>query len=472
VLSILPGNGLAVHETLELTTRYKTLAKTPIFNVLSDPLRRKLAREVVPECIPAGSTVTEEGETNAIFVVADGALSVYADGVFIRHLRQGDFFGEQTLFDEEAAPVTTIADMPCNLYYIAPNFFEGCTTEFLEHLKHSLHMSQRVEFEDLFISGTIGRGGSGIVRQAVHKTTLRKYAIKCCSLRRIARLQQKEAIKSEMDVLREVHHPFIVKLVRTFRTEKKVHLLMELVSGIELFRALDLIGILQRGPAQFYVGSTALAMDYLHRRNIVYRDLKPENILLDKVGYIKVVDFGLAKKLKEGRTYTLLGTPQYMAPEVVLMKGYSCSVDTWALGILLYECMCGCLPFEGETHLDILGAVLHTPVSFPKVLKDADAPTLIAGLLEKKVEERLGCSVSGFRPIKEHAFFRDFNWDKLVERAVAPPLVPEVGMAGGGSATPDWTRSGSEDSAFASSEDESEYDTSKATAVQDGFGAW
>jgi cGMP-dependent protein kinase len=413
--------------------------------------------------------VTEEGETKAVFVVADGALSVYADGVFIRHLCQGDFFGEQTLFEnDEPAPVTTIADTACNLYYVAPNFFEGCTKTFVDHLKHSLVLTQRVEFTDLYISGTIGRGGSGIVRTAVHKASLKKYAIKSCSLRRIARLQQKEAIKSEMEVLREVHHPFIVKLVRTFRTDKKVHMLMELVGGIELFRALDLLGILTRSASQFYVGSTALAMEYLHRRNIVYRDLKPENILLDKEGYIKVVDFGLAKKLTEGRTYTLLGTPQYMAPEVVLMKGYSCSVDTWGVGVLLFECLCGYLPFDGSSHFDILANVLNAPVSFPKVLKDPDATTLILGLLEKKVEERLACSVSGYRPMKEHAFFSDFNWDKLVERAVTPPLDPS--RLERPSSTPERTRSGSEESAFASSEDGS--DNTNTRSVTDGFSDW
>jgi cGMP-dependent protein kinase len=472
VLSIFPGSGLHVHETLELTQRFKTLAKTAIFSLLSDPLRRKLAREVVPERIPPGSTVTEEGETKAVFVVADGALSVYADGVFIRHLKGGDFFGEQTLFEnDEPAPVTTIADMACSLYYIAPDFFAGCTKTFLGHLQHSLQMTQPVEFKELFISGTIGRGGSGIVRQAVHKTTLKKYAIKSCSMRRIERLQQKAAIKSEMEVLRVLHHPFIVKLVRTFRTEKKVHLLMELVAGIELFRALDILGILKKADAQFYCGSTALAMEYLHKRNIVYRDLKPENIILDKEGYIKVVDFGLAKKLTEGRTYTLLGTPQYMAPEVVLMKGYSCSVDTWGVGVLLFECLCGYLPFEGNSHFDILANVLHSEVSFPKVLKDQDAQALIKGLLEKKVEERLGCSVSGYKPFKEHTFFKSFDWDKLMERAVVPPLDPSR-VDRVVASTPDRTRSGSEDSTFASSEEGSEKDALDARSVTDGFSDW
>jgi len=290
-------------------------------------------------------------------------------------------------------------------------------------------------------------------------------------MRRIERLQQKAAIKSEMEVLRVLHHPFIVKLVRTFRTEKKVHLLMELVAGIELFRALDILGILKKADAQFYCGSTALAMEYLHKRNIVYRDLKPENIILDKEGYIKVVDFGLAKKLTEGRTYTLLGTPQYMAPEVVLMKGYSCSVDTWGVGVLLFECLCGYLPFEGNSHFDILANVLHSEVSFPKVLKDQDAQALIKGLLEKKVEERLGCSVSGYKPFKEHTFFKSFDWDKLMERAVVPPLDPSR-VDRVVASTPDRTRSGSEDSTFASSEEGSEKDALDARSVTDGFSDW
>lgn len=465
VYEILPGRG--IEEQLEITRRLATLRSVHLFEILSNPQRRRLIQEVRSVRYDAGAAVCKEGDVQVAFVVAHGELSVFTpDGELIRKLKEGHVFGEDTLFSANESLVTVTAETDALLYVIPSGFFEPCNQTFRMQLKRSLECTAKVEYHDLFISATLGRGGSGVVRMAVHKSTMKRYALKSCSWRRIKRLKQTHAIQSEITILKEVTHPFIVKLVHAFRSAKNVHMLMELVSGIELFRALDILGILKKKDAQFYCASTALAMEYLHRKNIVFRDLKPENILLDEVGYIKVVDFGIAKKLVDGRTYTLLGTPQYMAPEVVLMKGYSVHVDTWALGVLLFEGMGGCLPFEGNTHFDILTAVLRQPVRFPRSLKDGflipaeqSARSIIQGLLEKKVEDRLGSSGNGYRQLKEHEFFSDFDWNGLLEHAIEAPLVPDARSHL--CTTPDRTRSGSEDSAFAS-------DTSNESSKAEG----
>ena len=147
--------------------------------------------------------------------------------------------------------------------------------------------------------------------------------------------------------------------VKTFKDREYLYFLTELCTGGELYDAIRKLGLLNREQAQFYLGSIIVAIEYLHERNIAYRDLKPENVLLDSQGYTKLIDFGCAKKMKE-RSYTLVGTPHYMAPEVILGKGYGLTADIWTFGIILYEFVCGPLPFgnDAEDQLEIFRDIL------------------------------------------------------------------------------------------------------------------
>ncbi len=144
-------------------------------------------------------------------------------------------------------------------------------------------------------------------------------------------------------------------LVKTFRDGAYLYFLTELITGGELYDAIREMDLLTRSQAQFYIASIAIAIEYLHERAIAYRDLKPENILLDSQGYIKLIDFGCARKLGDtGRTYTLIGTPHYMAPEVILGRGYNQTADIWSVGVCCYEFMCGPLPFGYDATEDQL----------------------------------------------------------------------------------------------------------------------
>jgi len=203
------------------------------------------------------------------------------------------------------------------------------------------------------------------------------------------------------------------------------------VQGGELFARLQnsaTPGRIPPGDARFYGGCVLDALEHLHALGVVYRDLKPENLLIDAEGYLKIVDFGFAKVVAD-RTYTLCGTPEYLAPELVLGKGHDKGVDYWALGILLYEQVAGYSPFADSPNNDqmvICRNILKGEVVFPAYVKDKDLRDLILKLLVKDVPRRFGCLLGGAQDIRQHRFFRPLDFDELFSRRVPAPWVPEL----------------------------------------------
>jgi len=281
--------------------------------------------------------------------------------------------------------------------------------------------------------GIVGEGGFGVVTMVKHRVTGAEYALKCVKRSHVLSEQHQVALCNERDILSSVDHPFIVRLVRTFKDEACVYFLTELICGGELLDALDKIGILGKSQAQFYAGSMLMALQFLHERRIVYRDLKPENILLDMSGYIKLIDFGLAKKVVDGRTYTLVGTPQFMAPEqirsqIYVGKGYTTDVDYWSLGVCLYEFVCGDLPFGRgcDDQYEIFTSILRDKVVLPPHVKDEETQLMVRGLLVKRPEKRLGGGFDGATDTKKHPFFAGYDWDGLMARQIPAPIGPHV----------------------------------------------
>eukprot|EP01017_Pseudomicrothorax_dubius_P008452 TRINITY_DN12783_c0_g2_i2.p1 TRINITY_DN12783_c0_g2~~TRINITY_DN12783_c0_g2_i2.p1 ORF type:complete len:279 (-),score=86.05 TRINITY_DN12783_c0_g2_i2:169-948(-) len=206
--------------------------------------------------------------------------------------------------------------------------------------------------------------------------------------------------------------------------------LTEYVSGQELFDIIRDIGLLSTYDAQFAIGSIILAIEYLHSENIIYRDLKPENIMVDEQGYIKLIDMGTAKILSPSnlRTYTIIGTPHYIAPEVLKGKGYTTAVDLWAIGVCLFEFMCGYLPFgdEADDPMEIYESVSKAKVIFPLYLQDQAAKSLILQLLSKIPEQRLGPS---YAALKANPWFANFSWEKLLEKELVSPFqIPQQSL--------------------------------------------
>ncbi|VUZ98190.1 cGMP-dependent protein kinase [Plasmodium vivax] len=417
-----------IDASIDHNNKKSIIKKMYIFRYLSEQQCNLLIEAFRTTRYEEGDYIIQEGEVGSRFyIIKNGEVEVTKNGKRLRTLGKNDYFGERALLYDEprtASIISKATSVEC--WFVDKSvFLQIIQGPMLTHLEERIKMQDtKVEMHELETERIIGRGTFGTVKLVHHKPTQIRYALKCVSKRSIISLNQQNNIKLEREITAENDHPFIIRLVRTFKDSNCFYFLTELVTGGELYDAIRKLGLLSKPQAQFYLGSIILAIEYLHERNIVYRDLKPENILLDKQGYVKLIDFGCAKKI-QGRAYTLVGTPHYMAPEVILGKGYGCTVDIWALGVCLYEFICGPLPFgnDQEDQLEIFRDILTGQLTFPDYVSDQDSINLMKRLLCRLPQGRIGCSINGFKDIKEHAFFGNFNWDKLAGRLLEPPLV-------------------------------------------------
>uniref|UniRef100_A0A665W5B3 Ribosomal protein S6 kinase beta-2 n=1 Tax=Echeneis naucrates TaxID=173247 RepID=A0A665W5B3_ECHNA len=233
--------------------------------------------------------------------------------------------------------------------------------------------------------------------------------------------------RAEREILETVRHPFIVDLLYAFQTGGKLYLILECLSGGELFMQLEKEGIFMEDTACFYLGEIILALGHLHSYGIIYRDLKPENIMLNHQGHIKLTDFGLCKEsIHDGTvTHTFCGTIEYMAPEILTRSGHNRAVDWWSLGALMYDMMTGSPPFTAENRKKTIDKILKCKLNLPPYLT-IDARDLIKKLLKKNPAQRLGSSKADSMDIQKHPFFRHINWDDLVNKRVEPPYKPQL----------------------------------------------
>ncbi|CAM9260207.1 unnamed protein product [Chrysoparadoxa australica] len=288
--------------------------------------------------------------------------------------------------------------------------------------------------KDFELLSVIGMGAFGKVLQVRNAWNGKIYALKCISKKMLQKKNHTAYMQAERDIMTKIRHPFVVQLMCAFQTEKKLFLVMKYLPGGELFFHLSKQGLLLEENARFYASEMVLALEHLHAHGIIHRDLKPENLLLAESGHICLTDFGLAKELGPGEEEglkTICGTNEYMAPEMILRKGYGKAVDWWSLGALLYEMMAGYPPFRGKTLKELNRKILNDKVVLPKWLS-GPAHQMTRGLLERNVSKRLGASrttmfeIGGVTAVKKHPFFKEIDWVKLLAMEVEPPFKPEL----------------------------------------------
>ncbi|XP_066456607.1 cGMP-dependent protein kinase 2-like [Eleutherodactylus coqui] len=448
-------------------------------SLLKDLPEEKLSKIV--DCLEVdfydkGDYIIREGEEgNTFFIIAKGKVCVTQavegsqEPQEIKTLGVGDYFGEKALISEDVRSANIIAEEDDTQCLVVDrdtfNQMVGTYQELQTYLREyvyqlalndhdrrnarrkSLHhsvsrdnsevnqlrelvsrFSSTSPFRYLDVITTLGTGGFGRVELVKLKDEDMTFALKCIKKKHIVDTHQQEHVYWEKNILQQINCPFIIRLYRTFRDAKYVYMLLEVCLGGELWTILRDTGSFEEGTARFCIGCVLEAYDYLHNRGIVYRDLKPENLLLDSEGYIKMVDFGFAKKIGAGKkTWTFCGTPEYVAPEIIMNRGHDFGADYWSLGILIYELLTGSPPFSGTDPIKIYNMVLKgiEKVDFPHRI-GRRSEDLIRRLCRINPAERLGNRKNGISDIRKHKWFQGFNWEGLRNRKLLSPLKREI----------------------------------------------
>ena len=287
----------------------------------------------------------------------------------------------------------------------------------------------KLSYNDFELLKLLGRGSFGEVLLVRLKANKKLYAMKVLDKKMLKQRKQQIHTKTERDLMVKINCPFIVNIKSAFQDETKLYIVSEFLQGGDLFFHMHekRYTVFPEIKARFYIMELVIALDFLHQNNMIYRDLKPENILLDSQGHVKLTDFGLSKifENEDDKAYTVCGTPQYLAPEILLRKGYDKAVDWWSLGCVLYEMLYGRLPFKFKKGQKISLNIYKEEIAFDKKISE-EAKDLIINLLIFDPKSRLGSGVDGGEKIKNHNFFKGVNWKDVWDRKLEPPFVPNL----------------------------------------------
>ncbi|XP_018577921.1 cGMP-dependent protein kinase, isozyme 2 forms cD4/T1/T3A/T3B [Anoplophora glabripennis] len=424
------------------------LKSVPIFKNLPEDTLIKISDVLEETYYAHGDYIIRQGARgDTFFIISKGRVKVTMkmpnsnEEKYIRTLTKGDFFGEKALQGDDLRTANIIVDDPegvSTLVIDRETFnqlisnLDEIRTKYKDEQTDRRRLNEEfehVKLSDLKLLTTLGVGGFGRVELVqIHGRPSKSFALKQMKKAQIVETRQQQHIMSEKEIMGEANCDFIVKLYKTFKDAKYLYMLMESCLGGELWTVLRDKGHFDDGTTRFYTACVVEAFDYLHSRNIIYRDLKPENLLLDNQGYVKLVDFGFAKKLQSGRkTWTFCGTPEYVAPEVILNKGHDISADYWSLGVLMFELLTGTPPFTGSDPMKTYNIILKgiDAIDFPRTIT-RNATALIKKLCRDNPAERLGYQKGGISEIQKHKWFDGFNWEGLVNRTLTPPILPKV----------------------------------------------
>ena len=423
------------------------LRKVPQFEKLSKHEFSRLADAVEEETFEAGHVIIRQGEVgDHFYVIVDGEVKFVKDDEEQGKGGEGVFFGELALLKDDVRAATVEAVSTVSCLTMGRRDFKNLLGPLNEISKRAdsggeeggsgqdaNKHAKNIKFEDLqmkFQKGSrsqqivLGQGAFGRVIIVKHKTTGETYALKCLNKTQIVENQLEQHVVDERRVMAVFDHQFLLKLYNSYWDDKYIYLLLELCLGGELFTFLRKAGRFPEKASRFYASGVIKAFECMHSHNIIYRDLKPENLMLDNQGYLKVVDFGLAKTVTD-RTWTLCGTPDYLAPEIILTKGHNKAVDYWALGVLIYEMTAGFVPFYADDPMEVYQLILDGDLKFPSHFSRS-ACDLIRKLMNSNVSKRMGNTKGGVNDIIRHRWFAGYDWDGLLARKLTPPIRVKV----------------------------------------------
>ena len=407
------------------------LKKSYLFKNLSENTLEAIAKNMKKEKFNKGDVIIQEGTSgNTFYLISKGKVTITKEGKPLRVLDTGECLGEKSLLSNDSLrTASAIAEDKVICYVIYKKEFDMIlkdenTREYL--LKKLALQNTDIQLSDLYYIKFLGKGKFGSVSLVHNQQNI--YAIKAISIKMVEKEKMLwKYFVNERNIMLSLDHPFIVKMVKSLRNKKYCFILMEFVNQINLDEHLSNLSRRKSKKniyeTQFYIGSILLMLEYLQKKYIAHRDIKPSNIMIDANGYLKMIDFGTAKVLKD-YTSTIIGTPHYIAPEILQGKGYSLSCDFWSLGICMYEIFYGIYPFGNTANevIDIYKEVLKKNLCFPsESSKYAHVNAFIRELLAKKVNERV-CNVS---KLKQKTFFEGFEFNKLNDFQLEPPYKPE-----------------------------------------------
>lgn len=457
-----------VQDVLARRMRIRILQSVPLLSRLPESKLVRLAGVMRVQAFADKAYIIRQGEEGSRFyIINEGEVKCTrsdANGQeeeLIR-LTPQEFFGERALITNEPRKANVIALGPVECLVLERKNFQALLSDVQADLQQEMSRressntatteetvvagpSTNYRFEDLRMMRTIGTGTFGRVKVVQHVPSGAVCALKCMNKTEVVASHQEKNIMAEKNLLFECSTcPFVLALLQTYNHPNQIFMLMEFIQGGELwsyiYEKTDTVprsspGGFEMSAVKFYAGNVLLAFKHLHDKGIAYRDLKPENLLIDNLGYIKVIDFGFAKKFpflkngqKQDKTYTLCGTPEYLAPEIVMSKGYDKSVDYWAFGCLVYELFLSRTPFQADYTTKIFQNIVAAEknLSFPPKI-DPQLVAIVKKLLTINPTFRLGNLNGGTTDIMNDPFFSTVDWNALKQRTVRAPYVPPIG---------------------------------------------
>lgn len=306
--------------------------------------------------------------------------------------------------------------------------FDDDLTPILQKAKENVNskwartITSNAKISDFEIIKTLGQGSFSKVMLVRHLKGNREfYAMKVMSKRQIIRENTVEHVLMEKKILSCIKYPFLIDYIAHFKNNANLFIVLELCIGGEMHVHLKRQQKFEENLCKFYAAQVVLALEYLHFVGIIFRDLKPENIVIDRNGYLKITDFGFAKKIDRKKTKTICGTPEYYAPEILKKMQYSYPVDWYTLGILIYEMASGRPPYRSSNLVRLYQQILDGQMKFPLHFSQ-ETIDIIQALTKHSISLRL----RSVKLVKAHTYFETINWSQIHKKTAKPPFVPDV----------------------------------------------